>query len=106
MKTKRKTTFFRPSVLQPIKNLSWSQAKARFPGLKPYGDVDRDGVKNFRDCKPFDIRRQGEEHDEEFEEMEKTSAPQKFPLGRSMSDYSEYRARKKLKEFEDRNVGI
>jgi len=46
----------------PLKNLSWSQAKSRFPLMKPFGDADKDGVKNFRDCKPFDIKRQGEKH--------------------------------------------
>ena len=58
-------SLFKPSVSQPIKNLSWPQAKARFPLMNPYKDADKDGVKNFRDCKPFDIKRQGEEHDEE-----------------------------------------
>lgn len=62
MKRKKKQTFFKPSVPPKITNLNWKQAKARFPGLKPYGDIDRDGVKNFRDCKPFDIKRQGEGH--------------------------------------------
>ena len=46
----------------PLKNLSWSQAKSRFPLMKPFGDADKDGVKNFRDCKPFDIKRQGLKH--------------------------------------------
>ena len=27
--------------------------------------LDKDGLKNFKDCKPFDIKRQGKEHDEE-----------------------------------------
>ena len=76
MKTKKKQTFFKPSVPQPIKNLSWSQAKARFPRLNPYGDADKDGVKNFRDCKPFDIKRQGKTHDEEEdEELKKKLSP-------------------------------
>ena len=44
----------------PLKNLSWTQAKSRFPNMKPLGDADKDGVKNFLDCKPFDIKRQGE----------------------------------------------
>ena len=43
----------------PLKNLSWSQAKSRFPLMNPLGDADKDGVKNFKDCKPFDIKRQG-----------------------------------------------
>ena len=54
-----------------LKNLTWPQAKARFPLMKPYGDADKDGLKNFRDCKPFDIKRKGEEHDEE-NDSEKT----------------------------------
>ena len=48
----------------PLKNLSWPQAKSRFPLMNPFGDADKDGVKNFKDCKPFDIKRQGEEHEE------------------------------------------
>ena len=56
------TKFFKPVVPMDIKNLSWSQAKDRFPHMKPYGDADKDGLKNFKDCKPFDIKRKGEEH--------------------------------------------
>lgn len=40
------------------KNMSWSQAKARYPKLSPFGDADKDGVKNWLDCKPFDRKRQ------------------------------------------------
>jgi len=46
----------------PLNNLSWKQAKARFPLMKPLGDVDKDGVKNKFDCKPFDFKRQGKKH--------------------------------------------
>jgi hypothetical protein len=38
----------------PKKNLSYEQAKVRYPKLKPFGDADRDGIKNWMDCKPFD----------------------------------------------------
>lgn len=62
--TINKTNFFKPKVPQKIKNLSWPQAKVRFPLMKPYGDADRDGLKNFRDCKPFDIKRKGDAHDD------------------------------------------
>jgi len=61
-----KTSFFKPKVPKRVINLTWEQSKARFPLMNPYGDIDRDGVKNLRDCKPFDIKRQGEEHDEEI----------------------------------------
>jgi len=40
------------------KDMSWTQAKKRFPRLSPMGDADRDGVKNIYDCKPFDRFRQ------------------------------------------------
>jgi len=63
MKSEKKT-FFKPKVPQRITNLDWKQSKVRFPLIKPYGDADFDGVKNCRDCKPFNIRRQGEGHNE------------------------------------------
>lgn len=63
-KRKKKQTFFKPNVPQPIKNLSWPQAKVKYPLLKPYGDADKDGLKNFRDCKPFDRTRKGKNHGE------------------------------------------
>ena len=61
----KKTNLFNPKVPKGIKTLNWNQAKARFPLLKPYGDADRDGLKNFRDCKPFDRMKQGKEHSRE-----------------------------------------
>ena len=64
-KTNTKTQFFKPKIPQKITNLSWPQTKVRFPLMKPYKDADKDGVKNFRDCKPFDIKRQGKMHDGE-----------------------------------------
>jgi len=56
---------FKPTPIQLDKNLSWKQAKAKYPSMKPYGDADNDGLKNFRDCKPLDWKRKGEEHDDE-----------------------------------------
>ncbi len=60
-----KTQFFKPKTPQKITDLSWQQARARYPLMKPYGDADKDGLKNFRDCKPFDFKRKGEKHEEE-----------------------------------------
>ncbi len=54
---------FTPKVPKKIKDLSWPQAKKRFPLMKPYGDADGDGLKNLRDCKPFDWKRKGEDHE-------------------------------------------
>ena len=62
---KNRISFFQPSVPKKALNLDWEQSKARFPLMNPYGDIDRDGVKNYKDCKPFNIKRQGKKHDEE-----------------------------------------
>ena len=62
MKTNK---LFKPNVPIRMKNLDWPQSQERFPFLNPKGDIDFDGVKNLKDCKPFDIKRQGEKHDEE-----------------------------------------
>jgi len=40
------------------KSLSWFQAKAKFPGLSGRGDADKDKVKNARDCRPFNKKKQ------------------------------------------------
>lgn len=48
------------SFWTPKKDMNWNQAKKRYPNLKPLGDVDRDGVKNWLDCKPLDRKRQDE----------------------------------------------
>jgi len=51
------------------KDLTWPQAKIRFPLLKPFKDADRDGVKNMFDCKPFDKKRQGFVHQYGFSDV-------------------------------------
>ena len=74
-KNNTKKTFFKPKVPQRMDNLNWDRSKKRFPKLNPYGDVDHDGVKNYRDCKPFNIKKQGFGHDDEavidFKDIEK-----------------------------------
>ena len=59
-KRNTKTSFFKPKVPKRVTSLNWEQSKKRFPLINPYGDIDRDGVKNFQDCRPFDIKRQDE----------------------------------------------
>ena len=39
------------------KDMSWAQAKVKYPMLSPFKDADKDGVKNWLDCKPFDKKR-------------------------------------------------
>jgi len=66
VKRNTKISFFKPNVPKKVSNLTWEQAKERFPLMNPYGDIDKDGVKNFRDCRPFDIKRQGKKHKKRY----------------------------------------
>jgi len=54
---------FKPKKKKPVlkKNMNWGQAKSRYPKLSPFGDADKDGVKNWLDCKPFNKRRQDDD---------------------------------------------
>jgi len=61
------------------KLMTYPQTKQAGIRLKPYGDVDKDGVRNSRDCRPFDPKKQGFIHDAKMkalrwqeERMEKT----------------------------------
>lgn len=40
------------------KDLSYKQAKMLYPKLKAKGDFDGDGVKNSKDCRPFNKKKQ------------------------------------------------
>ena len=65
------------------KNLSWPQAKRRYPLMNPYRDTDRDGVKNIFDCRPFDKKKQGWAHEGHTFNREETThvrmmSPEKF----------------------------
>jgi len=42
------------------KNLTWTQAKRKYPKLNALKDSDGDRVKNYKDCRPFDRKRQDE----------------------------------------------
>jgi len=46
------------------KDLTYAEAKKLGFRLTPTGDADRDGVRNSRDCRPYDARRQDNEVDE------------------------------------------
>jgi len=43
----------------PKKELTYAQAKLRYPKLKSFADNDGDGKLNMFDCKPFDKKRHG-----------------------------------------------
>jgi len=72
MKKKKTDSFWKPTNskkgkpfdlrVKPVskmkkKELNYPQAKRKYPKLNPYGDADRDGTKNWLDCKPFDKTR-------------------------------------------------
>lgn len=46
----------------PKKDMNYKQAN-QFFSLCPIGDADRDGVPNWRDCRPYDSSRQGKHFD-------------------------------------------
>jgi len=58
-------SFWKPKVTKK-KDLTWKQAKKRYPKLNPFGDADKDGVKNKFDCRPFNRRKQGFAHEYSF----------------------------------------
>jgi hypothetical protein len=47
----------------PLKDLTYPQAKKRFPFLNPNGNIDGDNKVNKKDCRPFDSMRQDEDLD-------------------------------------------
>lgn len=40
-------------------NMTWPQAKVKYPKMNPFRDTDRDGVPNFLDCRPFNKKKDG-----------------------------------------------
>ena len=77
----KETKFFKPNVPKKLSSLTWPQTKSRFPLMNSHGDADKDGLKNFRDCKPFDWKRQGEEHDEDKEPSFEDENTEEYFLG-------------------------
>lgn len=70
-----------------LKDLNWKQSKKVFPLMNPNGDWDGDGVKNKKDCRPFDVERQHDEAqdliDSAEDEEEKINPLDKFePKGK------------------------
>lgn len=55
----------RYSIPIPIKrkNMNWAQAKRRYPNLKPFGDIDKDGIINIKDCRPLNRKKKGWAHE-------------------------------------------
>ena len=48
------------------KEMNWAQAKRAFPKLRPFSDADKDGIYNMFDCKPFNKKKQGPEHEDQL----------------------------------------
>ncbi len=88
----------------PRKDMNWGQAKARNPMLSPFGDVDKDRVKNWLDCKPFDRKRQGISHDDirAKDEAIKRNVEIQNILDRSFKQVEKKREKKVWKEEQKR----
>ena len=52
-KNKSRCKILRQSYDKPKSQLSWREAKAMYPSLKPYGNADKDKHVNSKDCRPF-----------------------------------------------------
>lgn len=84
---KLKGPLFKPIKLNTINNvrsikkkdLTYPQAKLKNPRLNPFGDVDRDGKLNMFDCKPFDKKRHGFQHEYSFSSPGKRIKTVKMP---------------------------
>jgi len=53
---KKKSAWFKK--LSKDKKQSWKDVKKKWPTANPEADYDKDGVKNVKDCKPFDKKKQ------------------------------------------------
>ena len=64
-KTKRQTTTVREHS-RNVKNKSYKELRKKYK-ISKYGDDDKDGVKNYKDCKPWNKKKQDDEEVEEEE---------------------------------------
>jgi len=53
----------RKAVMARLKNSNYSQIRKQGIYITKQGDADKDGIKNYKDCKPFDPNRQGKLHE-------------------------------------------
>ena len=52
---------------KPKSQLSWKEAKAKYPFLKSYGNADKDKYANIKDCRPFNKKKHAVYTTEEYE---------------------------------------
>lgn len=43
-------------------DMTYDEAKRKFPKMNPFGDADKDGIENWMDCRPFNKNKQGKTH--------------------------------------------
>lgn len=90
------------------KNMSWTQAKAKYPKLSPFKDADRDGVTNWLDCKPFNRKRQDSpepKDDAVYLEHSKESDREEPMSQKDFESFRKHRA-KIEKEYKEKTTGI
>ena len=86
IKNKPIDSFWKPLPLKK-KDMNWKQAKKAYPKLKPLGDWDKDGVKNKKDCKPFDKTRHAEfftltpeKRRKQYQQLKKAGVPTELAM--------------------------
>jgi hypothetical protein len=62
-KNSKRCKILRSIRYSPKKDLRWFQAKAKFLRLSPRGDIDKDKVRNKKDCRPFNKKKQDDYED-------------------------------------------
>jgi hypothetical protein len=82
-----------------LKGLKYKEAKRIFPNLKPYGDIDGDGVTNKRDCRPFDVDKQ-DDYEDEMERLREEQAE----LVRRTAEESRQEEIRRQQEEADQNL--
>ena len=79
-----------------LKNKNFKQLKERGVFLRYQGDSDKDGVKNIKDCKPLDAKRQGRLHDMQIKILKKIEERQEQ---RRLAEI------KKLEDLKEKQIG-
>jgi hypothetical protein len=89
MKKYRPMTYnwFDPPIKRK-KDMTFPEAQMKF-GLKPFGDTDKDGKPNWRDCRPYDPFRQGIIEEEESAELPEIASSVKGKVIKVKDDISE-----------------
>lgn len=82
-----------------LKKLTYKGLKRRGVRLNPRGDIDGDGVRNSKDCRPFDHRKQGRLHNMQLKRLRKVEERLETKREKEMHKYNDLRDELKLKQL-------